>query len=1849
MALFKISKGLSKNLMTNVPYAKEGFAYFTSDDGKFYIDIDGDGTNASPAVIGDNRIPLSALSTDWIKATKIEDTETYPILAFKVADNTKDLIELKYGSIGYKDGTLVIPNVETGSKDEVLIENNDEGSALIIDNKGAGTGIKIINTGEDSLVNSQGINIDNNILLNMNGSASFNGPVTVGNTNIFKGSPANILGTNKTNTIISNQLTLQQGAVFGGNAQNAGLVTRGICGVSTPTDDGACEKDNLYINYDGDNSYKASRHVILQAGEAGENYGNNLYQYAAARGDAVHDWSLNNFYIKSDIDNKLNNLLATNDAMVFKGTIGGDAAATIHELPATHSAGETYRVYDIKGGNNGKYLGNGEVCEIGDLIICIKDGTTHSAGDWTIVQTNIDGAVINTDGSSTDGHIAIFSGDKGRIIKDSGKSLDDLATANHTHTKLVNGQYAVDFNGASLSPINNPQNTIDLGNISNPWKNLYLTSDIQLKDTTGNWETLTEKLADKSNVGHKHTIADTDGLQTALDNKSNTGHTHTISNITDLQDTLDNKAAKSHSHEISDITNLQKTLNSKSDTGHKHEIADINKLQAALDGKSDTGHTHQITANVDTSNSKEDALIKLEGTGGINAVSYKATHADKGPSMADNVSSITTASNANKSLVGEFGKTLTLNIPRITIDKQGHVNTATNDEVSIALPSAPTIGNGKLTIKVGKTPIKVNETFTANQTTNKDIPLPVYTITETDTLLNGKANSSHTHNYAGSSSAGGPATSANKLNTNNVGSETAPVYFKDGIPVVTGLTLDRDISGNAETATIAGKVEHALSISVGGTPKGSYDGSAARTIDVNAADLKISGALVYIGRVATKPTSSQVTLIDGTTITAVAGNVVICTGDKKEYLYDTDGNWVDLGSSTSYALKPHIHGNISSDGYLTNEAGEVQTNSIVYSDPDGKISKGPTFDTTNTTKRFLAENGNWEQSSHHTSGSWNGLTYTAKSVNNAGELKFTIPTGTGANQVAAGNHNHDSLYPKKDGSGASGTWGININGNASTATKLTNLTTADEASSTDTWRRVWFAYNDNATGRPAYSDTFAYQSSTGTVKATKFQGSLSGNAATATKLATARTISLTGSITGSGTFDGSGNLSIATSTNHSHDDRYYTESEINSKLSGKSDTGHTHNYAGSSSAGGVATSSYSLQNKGTLDTQDKIDNFLTANQVTYATFKTANSNNIDMESNDGIILSLPWTSTSYGAQIAFDDATSGTIKIRGKSNNSWGNWYTLLHSGNYTDYTVKKDGTGASGTWGISISGNAASASKVNNKLTVGSKSYDGSAAVTIAASDLGLASAMLFLGTTTTAISDGATKNPVTIGGANKTVTAGNVVLYGSKEFVWTGSAWEELGNEGSYKIVQAAIADPSASGTSNTFIATISQDTNGKITATKKTVAVTNSAPTLSWGATSTIGSVAGTNLQVKMPANPNTDTKVAQTAIIASNYTNWRPLIWGSSNSGTEGFTPSTITDGVYTAQTLSCQPSSGTIRANTFKGSLSGNAATATNADKLDGYHENSFLRHRDAVSGSGGTSHFNSLWSQIGIRQYNNALPDAMADNTTYTYGAVVSLPGVNSRLDLWYNHQTSTNGNGLMYRTGWNDDIKAWATILDNVNYPGILNSSYVKKTGDTMSGNLIVSRSNTIDTSVRTANSKGSIGLLSSTNRGLYDFTNGKWLIYTDGTKASTSYALYGAVWNDYAEFRKGDTIEAGRCVIEVGDDTLITSTERMMPGANITSDTFGFAIGETEQAKTPIAVSGRVLAYPYESREEFKKNIGRPVCSGPNGTVSIMTDEEYRDKGYCAIGTISAVPDYEEWGTGKVKVNGRVWIKVF
>lgn len=147
----------------------------------------------------------------------------------------------------------------------------------------------------------------------------------------------------------------------------------------------------------------------------------------------------------------------------------------------------------------------------------------------------------------------------------------------------------------------------------------------------------------------------------------------------------------------------------------------------------------------------------------------------------------------------------------------------------------------------------------------------------------------------------------------------------------------------------------------------------------------------------------------------------------------------------------------------------------------------------------------------------------------------------------------------------------------------------------------------------------------------------------------------------------------------------------------------------------------------------------------------------------------------------------------------------------------------------------------------------------------------------------------------------------------------------------------------------------------------------------------------------------------------------------------------------------------------------------------------------------------------------------------------------------------------------------------------------------------------------------------------------------------------LYGAVWNDYAEFRESKITEPGRCIKETGNGDLILSEKRLEKGCEIISDTYGFAIGQSKKYNTPTACTGRVLAYPYEPIEEFKKNIGQGVCSGPNGTVSIMTDEECRDWPQCIIGTISEIPNYDVWyaggeneGSTPIKVNDRIWIRV-
>lgn len=112
----------------------------------------------------------------------------------------------------------------------------------------------------------------------------------------------------------------------------------------------------------------------------------------------------------------------------------------------------------------------------------------------------------------------------------------------------------------------------------------------------------------------------------------------------------------------------------------------------------------------------------------------------------------------------------------------------------------------------------------------------------------------------------------------------------------------------------------------------------------------------------------------------------------------------------------------------------------------------------------------------------------------------------------------------------------------------------------------------------------------------------------------------------------------------------------------------------------------------------------------------------------------------------------------------------------------------------------AATADKVANALTlqVGGTTkatFNGSSAKTfnITAADLGLSSAMHFIGTATVAIAEDSKTDPKITGYTFTNAQKGDVILYNHLEFVWDGTKWEKLGDDSSYalKTITATATD--------------------------------------------------------------------------------------------------------------------------------------------------------------------------------------------------------------------------------------------------------------------------------------------------------------------------------------------------------------------------------------------------------------------------------------------------------------------------
>lgn len=218
-----------------------------------------------------------------------------------------------------------------------------------------------------------------------------------------------------------------------------------------------------------------------------------------------------------------------------------------------------------------------------------------------------------------------------------------------------------------------------------------------------------------------------------------------------------NESLETFIDEIKTYTN--NAVSSKANAVHTHAISDITNLQTALDGKAATSHGTHVSYST--------TVPVMDGTASVGTATTVARSDHKHPTDTSRAAQTSLDSHtSNKS-----------NPHGVTLAQLGITATAT-----------------ELNTLDGITATVTELNYVDGVTSN------------IQTQLNAKAPSSHTHNYAGSSSAGGAATSANKLNT-NAGDANTPVYFANGVPVAcTSLALNTtgssaSCTGNAATAT----------------------------------------------------------------------------------------------------------------------------------------------------------------------------------------------------------------------------------------------------------------------------------------------------------------------------------------------------------------------------------------------------------------------------------------------------------------------------------------------------------------------------------------------------------------------------------------------------------------------------------------------------------------------------------------------------------------------------------------------------------------------------------------------------------------------------------------------------------------------------------------------------------------------------------------------------------------------------------------------------------------------------------------------------------------------------------------
>lgn len=448
-----------------------------------------------------------------------------------------------------------------------------------------------------------------------------------------------------------------------------------------------------------------------------------------------------------------------------------------------------------------------------------------------------------------------------------------------------------------------------------------------------------------------------------------------------------------------------------------------------------------------------------------------------------------------------------------------------------------------------------------------------------------------------------------------------------------------ELADEATHAASATKLQTPRALNLSGAvtaDAASFDGTADATINVKTLD-------------ASK--------LKGTTSVSTAGNAATATKLATARTIALSGN---ATGSTTFDGSGNVTINVTVNESAHAAKATQDTNGRAFTDTNAYmhisyLANGTDFNNVKTTGIYYCTQDTFPNRPHN---SWGILT-----VYSIGTVKQEYkPDNAAVYYTRESNNSNWTAWSKVAASTAD-----TCTGNAATASKLASPRTL------------------SLTGKAAGSTSFD-GSTNATINVT------SVNADTASKLSSARKINITGNATGAATFDGSSDASINVTVNESkhavnadnagHANNV-TDAVINYGVSGVGE-GTT------AMASGVISNLSGLTGSNDLTSMNKLRSYIgsvNANSNWYDVISVRHRNSSEDGQNFGLLMYSDLTNTN-------------SIKYKKQPNGQgWTEERTLLDSSNYNSYAPTKTGAGASGTWGINISGTAAKADGLTGNL----------------------------------------------------------------------------------------------------------------------------------------------------------------------------------------------------------------------------------------------------------------------------------------------------------------------------------------------------------------------------------------------------------------------------------------------------------------------------------------------------------------------------------------------------------------------